>query len=523
MKMQSPFFLPLGLATILLIAGCSATSNIEVKTGDDPANSPASQDENCEGSTCFSQSTDPGKVAEEKDQDSATELEQILPVTNLENSVESLAKLLPDQLPVVTENLLGQALLFLDDQSNLDNQESLKQQLVEIIDRYIESEDANSFARDLEAFQDTGENIYQAECASLDPSLVKAGTTYTDCNGQQLIGTLQLEQGGDENSQPTPVTEALPNCSTDGQTNCVSTDTFPAIDKSLLTPANLRLGIVIGGITGSYPSVTHPLVGSTTTPDLTKPTFTAKLKSDSDFEYFDSAGIRHVDSGDSDIVGTNILNSVSIFSEPGAVSIPSACSSNQQTNCIANTSYRAADLTQLLPGNILYGSTIAGVDGAGGKVQTLFITSTTYTGNFGSLATADGHCQARATAGGLLGTWKAVISDDTESVSSRLNIDGIAFQTIDGRTLETSPTRFLANNLLNPIRKDEFGVDVAGTRSWTGTSTGGVSHGSNCNNWTSDNSANSGSVGSTAGSTWLQNSGRDCDTLQHLTCIDGQD
>ena len=56
--------------------------------------------------------------------------------------------------------------------------------------------------------------------------------------------------------------------------------------------------------------------------------------------------------------------------------------------------------------------------------HTVFITSARYFGDMGGLSGADTICQNAATAAGLSGTWKAILSDSTTSAESRLNFNG---------------------------------------------------------------------------------------------------
>lgn len=107
------------------------------------------------------------------------------------------------------------------------------------------------------------------------------------------------------------------DCSGGNATNCVATATYPAVDKSTITPAVLKRGVARMGVTGDYPSATYPLHGNTATADLNTATFVAKVRSADSFEFFDSAGNVHTASGDADIVASNIGTGTNIFGVAG--------------------------------------------------------------------------------------------------------------------------------------------------------------------------------------------------------------
>jgi hypothetical protein len=123
--------------------------------------------------------------------------------------------------------------------------------------------------------------------------------------------------------QPGSVTaESHSNCTSDGATNCVTTSAFKSADSSLVTAGNIKSGVTIAGQTGDYPSVSFPLPGADTTPDLDTATFDAKVKSAANFEYWNAYGTRQIGSGDANITAANIKNTVSIFGLAGTYSGP---------------------------------------------------------------------------------------------------------------------------------------------------------------------------------------------------------
>lgn len=113
------------------------------------------------------------------------------------------------------------------------------------------------------------------------------------------------------------VVESHSDCSANGETGCVATTTYKAADISNLSAGNLKSGVSIAGVTGNYPSASSPLSGATATADLDLATFNAKIKSASDFEWFDANGNRYVNAGDADLTAANLVKDVSIFGTVG--------------------------------------------------------------------------------------------------------------------------------------------------------------------------------------------------------------
>jgi hypothetical protein len=122
----------------------------------------------------------------------------------------------------------------------------------------------------------------------------------------------------------TSVTPTLADCSTDGGTSCVAVAGFKAADMSNVVAAKIKSGVTIAAVVGDYPSATNPLAGADATADLVFATFDAKIKAATNFEWFDSSGTRYVNSGDADIVDTNIVSTANIFGTQGTVIAPIA-------------------------------------------------------------------------------------------------------------------------------------------------------------------------------------------------------
>lgn len=134
-----------------------------------------------------------------------------------------------------------------------------------------------------------------------------------------------------------------------------------------------------------------------------------------------------------------------------------------------------------------------------GKI--VFITSQAYDGNLGGVAGANATCQMHAKNAGLSGTYKAWIADSKTNPWTSFNQ--------------------LTSNLKAKFDIDEYGKTQLNAGVWTGLSERKVLE--TCNNWTSNNSAQSGAHGcsSTTNSRW----GRTpcgvnrCDLKYRLYCV----
>jgi hypothetical protein len=109
----------------------------------------------------------------------------------------------------------------------------------------------------------------------------------------------------------------LADCGGNGATGCVTTPTYKSADLTNLAAGNVKDGVTIAGQLGDYPSSTHPLTVSDGVADLDTPTFDVKIKSASDFGWFDRDGHRYTHAGDSAIDEVNIVDGVSIFGVDG--------------------------------------------------------------------------------------------------------------------------------------------------------------------------------------------------------------
>lgn len=170
----------------------------------------------------------------------------------------------------------------------------------------------------------------------------------------------------------------------------------------------------------------------------------------------------------------------------------------------------------------------------------VFVTSTVSNGNLGGLAGADSKCQERALAAvpTLPGTYKAWLSDDVASPSTRFKKAAIPYRLVSGTLIANDWIDLTDGTLTNPINLDEFGAaaptnelcGVGEVSPWTWTSTEGTDlvaswgarvAGMNCMNWT-DGIASHAELGSgnkaTDWASWC-NAPRGCNLLAPLFCF----
>lgn len=111
-----------------------------------------------------------------------------------------------------------------------------------------------------------------------------------------------------------------PECSGANQLGCQATASFPAVEKATVLPAHLKKGVSFVGVTGDFPSASHPLPDNTAMVDLTSSNFNSRVKDSGATEFFTAAGSRQQVTGDGDIQPGNIGKTVDLFGTIGAYS-----------------------------------------------------------------------------------------------------------------------------------------------------------------------------------------------------------
>ena len=167
--------------------------------------------------------------------------------------------------------------------------------------------------------------------------------------------------------------------------------------------------------------------------------------------------------------------------------------------------------------------------------KTVFATSTTQDGDLGGFSGANGICQARASAAGLSGTYKAWLSGRPDGFGGQNAKDFLShasgpYRLVDGTQVADDWADLTDGSLDHAIDKDEHGNTVAGNV-WTNTETDGRAHdhrrdcgpGSALGDvWGSDSQFESGRYG-TVGATdsrWTMETNTACNLEFRLYCFE---
>lgn len=156
----------------------------------------------------------------------------------------------------------------------------------------------------------------------------------------------------------------------------------------------------------------------------------------------------------------------------------------------------------------------------------IFVTTASYKGSqIGGVTGADEKCAAAASAAGIEGTYKAIISTSTSNIIDTLNFTGAVYKltAVETKVEIVAVGSDLWNtrsvDLLAKVNRDESYAESS-SNPWTGTDDDGEHTDYNCTNWTSD--AGSGDYGSTSHVTseWLEDPWRSlCNIARPLFCI----
>jgi Collagen triple helix repeat (20 copies)/Protein of unknown function (DUF1554) len=157
---------------------------------------------------------------------------------------------------------------------------------------------------------------------------------------------------------------------------------------------------------------------------------------------------------------------------------------------------------------------------------TVFVTSTTTDGDIGGLAAADTICNTLASNAGLMGTYKAWLSDDSASPSTRFTQATVPYVLVNGTQIADDYTDLTDGNIDNMLDRDELGNQVITNSVFTHTDTDGtqtsVTTPLNCTNWTST-SVNVQGIGTTTftNGAWTGNGGTvsNCATEHPFFCL----
>ena len=210
-----------------------------------------------------------------------------------------------------------------------------------------------------------------------------------------------------------------------------------------------------------------------------------------------------------------------------------SCGDMKDNDCDGDTDFADADCKKAAGQSCGADPECRSVCKTGSCAHRIFVTSQAYDGALGGLSGADTKCQMAASAAGLAGTWKALLSTKMQSAKGRLRVAGPVVN-LGGRDVANGKSDLWTTPIKNPVEFDETGASVT-ARVWTGTNPDGSSDHTNdtgpgeyCKGWTSNALNHQGEAGSSSrpDSRWLADSRMgadpDCSSTVRLYCIDGQ-
>jgi len=159
--------------------------------------------------------------------------------------------------------------------------------------------------------------------------------------------------------------------------------------------------------------------------------------------------------------------------------------------------------------------------GTGGTCR-VFVTSTTHQGNFGGLTAADAICQQQAQAANLPGTYKAWLSDSTNSPDTRFVKSPGPYHLVDGTTVADNYADLTDAPLDAVIDRTEFGQAVSTPfECWTytdsdGRAFSGIDH---CSNWASTSGEGHYGAAITTSHNWTNWNSDPCSKDHRLYCF----
>jgi hypothetical protein len=155
-----------------------------------------------------------------------------------------------------------------------------------------------------------------------------------------------------------------------------------------------------------------------------------------------------------------------------------------------------------------------------------------YTGNLGGLSGADAKCQALANAAGLSGTYRAWLSDNTGSPSTRFTKHSGPYVLVNNTVIANGWNDLIKGSLVNPINLTEKNTaPPLGNTScagggfptvWTNTNTNGTmtSSSHSCSNWASTSGSSYWGKADDKSSSWTAwCSGGICSWVSPLYCF----
>ncbi len=163
------------------------------------------------------------------------------------------------------------------------------------------------------------------------------------------------------------VSGSLADCSTDGGTGCVATASFKAADVAVAIAGNIKTGITLAGQTGSV--IPSPVNCASAGQQSCVATGTyyagTQCVANSSACYLPSyvSSTQPLKAIDYDNIDSNATKVRSGTTLGGVAGLLADCSTDGGIGCVTTASFTAADMTNVTPGNIKSGVTIAAITG----------------------------------------------------------------------------------------------------------------------------------------------------------------
>ena len=154
----------------------------------------------------------------------------------------------------------------------------------------------------------------------------------------------------------------------------------------------------------------------------------------------------------------------------------------------------------------------------------VFVTSQTYDGNLGGLSGADLKCQTLANTAGLRGIYKAWLSNNTTSASSRLAHASIPYKLKNGTIIANNWSDLIDGSIASAIKitESEGITGVSGVMTNTSASGNISPYNYNCDNWSSSQGSSYRILGLNVNMDrgWTDYGANNCTTRVRLYCFE---
>lgn len=148
----------------------------------------------------------------------------------------------------------------------------------------------------------------------------------------------------------------------------------------------------------------------------------------------------------------------------------------------------------------------------------------TIVGAFGGSSAADDQCTSMANSAGLLGTFKAWVSDTASTPATRFDVSfkGAYLLPDDTAVAVAGWGDLTDGTLAAPIKVTELGATIADGYAWTGTTTTGAATGEDCSDWTDTMNGTTGIAGkiSAVDAKWTEYGPLACPAQWRLYCFE---